>query len=78
MAHVPSVRVFTGEAYYRWTDLVQVLCHSAPRPGARPPRAAAARLGRQVTSAAPHPGPHRPRVPPWGHRCRHADTAEGA
>jgi hypothetical protein len=47
---------------------------------ANPPRgrgSMACAAGHQ-RGAAPHPGPHRPKVPTWSHRCRHADTAEGA
>jgi hypothetical protein len=42
-------------AHGGWTNLMQVLCQPAPRPGALPPRGAAARLGRQATRAARHP-----------------------
>ena len=46
-----------------WTDLVQVLCQPAPRPGALPPRSAAARSARQVMRS--ERGPHKDSTGRW-------------
>jgi hypothetical protein len=70
MAHVPYLRVFTGEAYYRWTDLVQVLCQRFTQPGARPPWCVVSRPGRQVTRSERDPSQD-----PTGRWCRHIVTS---
>jgi len=51
MAYRPYLRVFTGEAYYRWTDLMHVPYQRFTRPEALPPWCVASRLGQQGTSS---------------------------